>query len=83
MKYSKENDIDSFKYIFNSKYCSFVKKQIKGKYYVKNGTDGVIDTIRNLFENRLHRCRLFRFRLSRMIPLKVRNSHFSQTILLF
>ena len=32
MKYFKENDIDIPKY---SKYCSFVKKQIKGKYYVK------------------------------------------------
>ena len=26
-------------------------KNIKGKYYVKNGTDGVTDTIRNLFDN--------------------------------
>ena len=43
MKYSKENGIDTLKNIFNSKYCSFVKKQIKGKYNVKNGTDGVID----------------------------------------
>ena len=45
MKYSKENGIDVLKYIFNSKYCLFVKKQIKGKYYVKNGTDGVIDML--------------------------------------
>ena len=51
MKYSKKNDIDILKYIVNSKYCLLVKKQIKGKYYVKNGTDGVIDTIRNLFDN--------------------------------
>ena len=51
MKYSKENGIDILKYIFNSKYCLFVKKQIKDQYYVKNGTDGVIDTIRNLFDN--------------------------------
>ena len=41
MKYFKENDIDIPKY---SKYGSFVKKQIKGKYYVKNGTDSVSDT---------------------------------------
>ena len=45
MKYSNENGIDILKYIFNSKYCSFVKKQIKGKYYVKYVTDSVIDTV--------------------------------------
>ena len=54
MKYSKKKDIDILKYTVNSKYCLLVKKQIKGKYYVKNGTDGVIDTIRNLFDTGNH-----------------------------
>ena len=51
VKFASDNNFDLHRYIFDDTYTKVIKSKLYGKYIVKHGKDGLIDTIRHLLSN--------------------------------
>ena len=51
--YAKEYNIDLKRYIFSDKYQAVTKHKLLEEYYMKNGQNGLVDSLRNLLN---HHC---------------------------
>ena len=50
-KFCTKYDININKYVFNDNYMLKIKRVIKENYFIKNGTDGLIDSVRGILAN--------------------------------